>query len=96
MACSNSNQTALINADSIHHSFNKCVTVHETAGTPSRNLVIQNLVCARAVGHLFYEETGNEENVTFQYNLGLGARVTASTSTAGTPIRPSALPNARN
>lgn len=61
-------QIALINADSIHHSYNKCVTVHETA-----NLTIQNVVCARAVGHLFYEEIGNEENITFQYNLGLGA-----------------------
>lgn len=62
------NQTALVNADSIHHSYNKCVTVHETA-----NLTIQNVVCARAVGHLFYEEIGNEQNITFQYNLGLGA-----------------------
>jgi len=58
----------LINANSIHHSYNKCVTVHETS-----NVTIQNNVCARIVGHIFYEETGNEENITFQNNLGLGA-----------------------
>jgi hypothetical protein len=62
------NQTVLFNANSIHHSYNKCITVHST-----QNLVLQNNVCARAVGHLFYQEVGDEENITFQYNLGLGA-----------------------
>ena len=36
------NQTALFNANSIHHSYNKCITVHST-----QNLVLQNNVCAR-------------------------------------------------
>ena len=58
----------LFNANSIHHSFNKCITVHST-----KTLLIQNNVCARAVGHLFYEEIGDEEDITFAYNLGLGA-----------------------
>jgi hypothetical protein len=58
----------LFNANSIHHTFNKCITVHST-----QHLVIQNNVCARAVGHLFYEEIGDEEDITFAYNLGLGA-----------------------
>ena len=58
----------LFNANSIHHSYNKCITVHST-----QNLVLQNNVCARAVGHLFYQEVGDEEDITFQYNLGLGA-----------------------
>jgi hypothetical protein len=61
-------QTVLFNANSIHHSYNKCITVHST-----QNLVLQNNVCARAVGHLFYQEVGDEEDITFQYNLGLGA-----------------------
>jgi hypothetical protein len=61
-------QKVLLNANSIHHSFNKCITVHST-----QNLKIQNNVCARAVGHLFYEEIGDEEDITFAYNLGLGA-----------------------
>ena len=62
------NQIVLFNANSIHHTFNKCVTVHSTQG-----LMIQNNVCARAVGHLFYEEIGDEDDITFAYNLGLGA-----------------------
>ena len=61
-------QTVLFNANSIHHSYNKCITVHST-----QNLVLQNNVCARAVGHLFYQEVDDEEDITFQYNLGLGA-----------------------
>ncbi|MGH8275034.1 MAG: G8 domain-containing protein [Gammaproteobacteria bacterium] len=43
--------TPLINADSVDHSYNKCVTIHSTS-----NLTISNLVCARIVGHIFYEE----------------------------------------
>ena len=61
-------QAVLINANSIHHTFNKCITVHST-----QHLTIQNNVCARAVGHLFYEEIGDEDDITFAYNLGLGA-----------------------
>ena len=63
-----SKQTVLFNANSIHHSYNKCITVHST-----KNLTLQNNVCARAIGHLFYQEVGDEEDITFQYNLGLGA-----------------------
>jgi hypothetical protein len=59
---------ALINANSIDHSYNKCVTIHST-----QNVTIQNNVCARIVGHIFYEEVGDEANITFNYNLGLGA-----------------------
>ena len=55
-------------ANSIHHSFNKCITVHMTS-----NLTFQDNVCARIVGHMFYEEHGSEEHVSFQHNLGLGA-----------------------
>ncbi len=58
----------LLNANSIHHSYNKCITVHST-----KNLTISNNVCARIVGHIFYEEIGNEDNITFTDNLGLGA-----------------------
>jgi hypothetical protein len=58
----------LIDSNSIHHSYNKCVTVHST-----QNLKISNTVCVRAVGHLFYEEIGDEKNITFANNLGIGA-----------------------
>lgn len=58
----------LLNANSIHHSYNKCIAVHSTS-----NLTIGNNVCARIVGHIFYEEVGDEDNITFDHNLGLGA-----------------------
>lgn len=58
----------VIESNSIHHSYNKCVAVHATS-----NLTVANNVCARAVGHLFYQELGNELNITFNGNLGLGA-----------------------
>jgi len=58
----------VVSANSIHHSFNKCVTVHMTS-----NLTVADSVCARAVGQLFYEETGAETGITFQNNLGMGA-----------------------
>lgn len=60
--------TVLVDSNSIHHSYNKCVTVHST-----QNLTISNTVCVRAVGHLFYEEIGDESGVTFTNNLGIGA-----------------------
>ena len=66
-------QSALIDADSVDHSYNKCVTLHDMA-----NLTVSNMVCARIVGHIFYEELDNPSNaddsgITFQDNLGLGA-----------------------
>jgi G8 domain len=58
----------LVNANSIHHSYNKCIAVHMT-----NNLVVQNNVCARITGNIFYEEIGDETNTTFTANLGMGA-----------------------
>jgi hypothetical protein len=70
----NLNNGPLINANSIDHSYNKCITIHSTS-----NLTIQNNICARIVGHIFYEEldagsnTGDDSGLTFTNNLGLGA-----------------------
>jgi hypothetical protein len=58
----------LIDSNSIDHSYNKCMTVHST-----KNLSLTNNVCARITGHIFYEEIGDEYNITFQHNLGIGA-----------------------
>lgn len=58
----------LVDSNSIHHSYNKCVTVHMT-----QNLSVTNNVCARAVGHLFYEEMAQEQGTSFVGNLGIGA-----------------------
>jgi hypothetical protein len=60
--------TLLVNANSIHHSYNKCITIHST-----ENVTITNNVCARIVGHIFYQEVGDEHNTRYQRNLGLGA-----------------------
>jgi hypothetical protein len=68
MAGDVSSQAPLVDANSIHHSYNKCITIHAT-----QNMTVQNNVCARIVGQIFYEETGAEQNITFMNNLGLGA-----------------------
>ena len=74
------NATPLVNANSIHHSFNKCMVVHSTS-----NVTLQNNVCARVVGHIFYEEWGNETGVTLDHNLGLGAMSNSFNINAPTP-----------
>jgi len=58
----------LIDSNSIDHSYNKCMTIHST-----QSLSITNNVCARITGHIFYEEVGDESNITFQGNVGMGA-----------------------
>ncbi len=68
MAQNLSGKTTLVDSNSIDHSYNKCVTVHST-----QNLTVSNTVCVRAVGHLFYEEIGDEAGITFENNLGMGA-----------------------
>jgi len=75
-----SNATALVNANSIHHSFNKCLVVHSTS-----NVTLKNNVCARIVGHIFYEEWGNETGVVLDSNLGLGAMSNNFNINAPTP-----------
>lgn len=69
----NAHDEPLVNADSVDHSYNKCVTIHNTS-----HLTIQNMVCARIVGHIFYEELdktaqADDGNLTFDHDLGLGA-----------------------
>lgn len=61
-------QKPRINANSIHHSYNKCVTIHST-----QDITVENNVCVRVVGHLFYQEFGDESGVRYLNNLGLGA-----------------------
>ncbi len=73
-------QKPRLNANSIHHSYNKCITVHSTS-----NVTIENNSCIRAVGHLFYQEIGDEKGVRFLHNLGLGAMSHRFDVTAATP-----------
>ena len=58
----------LVDSNSIHHSYNKCITVHS-----SSNITFSRNVCARIVGHIFYQEIGDEDNIRFVDNLGMGA-----------------------
>jgi hypothetical protein len=58
----------LVDSNSIDHSYNKCITIHST-----QSLTISNNVCARITGHIFYEEVGDEYNIAFKHNLGIGA-----------------------
>lgn len=71
--------SALVDSNSIHHSYNKCVTLHSTNG-----VTVSNNVCARAVGHLFYLEAGDETGNQFTGNLGIGAMSNAMSQPAGT------------
>ena len=69
----------LLNSNSIHHSYNHCFDLHMTD-----DVTISNNVCARVIGHLFYEEvpagydpmTGSvimDSDLKFHDNLGVGA-----------------------
>ena len=68
--------TALFNSNSIHHSYNHCIAVHMT-----NDVTFANNVCARIIGHIFYEEKPKDtpghiiENtgLKFHDNLGIGA-----------------------
>lgn len=53
----------------IHHSFNRCVTVHGT-----NRLTIKDNVCFDHLGHGFFLEDGAERKNAFIGNLGLGTR----------------------
>ena len=52
---------------SIHHSFNRCVTVHGT-----NQLRLNGNVCFEHLGHGFFMEDGAETDNVFVNNLGLG------------------------
>ena len=56
-----------VNANSVHHSYNKCVTIHS-----STNLAFENNVCARITGHGFYQEIGDEVGTRLVGNLVVG------------------------
>ncbi len=71
----------LIDSNSIDHSYNKCITIHST-----QNISITNNVCARITSHIFYEEIGDEQNVTFKNNLGMGAMSNSFTVNNGADL----------
>jgi len=60
---------SFIRNSSVHHSFNRCMTVHGTD-----HLVISRNVCYDHVGHGFFLEDGAETDNVFKYNLGFRTR----------------------
>ena len=51
---------------SIHHSFQRCVTVHDT-----NRVLVENNVCYDHLGHGYFLENGSEIENHFVHNLGL-------------------------
>ncbi|MBO9668103.1 MAG: hypothetical protein J7501_14980 [Bdellovibrio sp.] len=58
-----------IKNSSIHHSFQRCITVHAT-----NNTTVENNVCYDHYGHGFFLEDGNEVGNTITKNLGMLSR----------------------
>jgi cell surface hyaluronidase len=58
---------------SIHHAFNRCVTVHGT-----NKLEIKNNAAFDTIGHCYFLEDGAETGNTFQGNLGFMTRNAAT------------------
>lgn len=53
---------------SIHHSFQRCITIHRT-----NNILLQNNVCYRFKGHGYFLEDGSEVKNKIVKNLAIGA-----------------------
>jgi len=60
---------AVIEQNSIHHCFSRCVTIHGSHG-----VLIQDNVGYDTFGHCFFTEDGGEKDTTFNGNLGLSTR----------------------
>lgn len=72
---------------SVHHTFNRAITVHST-----NNTQVNNNVCYDNLGHAIFMEDGNETGNTITGNLGLVTR----RPSAGQELLPSDLSQTRN
>jgi len=59
----------LIQSNSIHHCFSRCVTIHGSHGVHVKNNVAHD-----TYGHCFFLEDGGERRTVFEGNLGLTTR----------------------
>ena len=64
-----SGENSYLKDSSLHHTFNRCVTVHGT-----NRLEIQRNVCYDHIGHGFFFEDGAEVDNVLEGNLGMGTR----------------------
>ncbi|KAG2370868.1 hypothetical protein C9374_013779 [Naegleria lovaniensis] len=62
-----------IKESSIHHSFQRCVVVHDSNG-----LLIHDNVCFDSFGHQYFLEDGSEMGNEFIHNLGIRAKPVAN------------------
>lgn len=58
-----------IRNSSVHHSYQRCVTIHGTS-----NATVQDNVCFDHIGHGYFLEQGNEVDNTITGNLGMLSR----------------------
>ena len=58
-----------IKNSSIHHSYNRCVTIHST-----NNATVENNTCFNHFGHGYFLEDGSEIGNTISNNIGLVSR----------------------
>ncbi|KAG2374699.1 hypothetical protein C9374_010443 [Naegleria lovaniensis] len=69
----NKEQPFFIKDSSIHHSFQRCVVVHDSNG-----LLIQDNVCFDSFGHQYFLEDGGEMGNQFIHNLGVRPKPVAN------------------
>ena len=69
--------------NSIHHVFQRCITVHGTHGVN-----IMNNVAYHTFGHCYFLEDGGEKNNTFHHNLGLVTQAMVDPSTIPSDRQP--------
>ncbi len=62
-------QGDFVKRTSIHHSFNRCITIHG-----AHNVLIQETVAYESFGHCFFLEDGIEQGNRFERVLGLSIR----------------------
>ena len=88
MAKETNPEKTYVKDNSIHHVFQRCVTVHGT-----HNVNVANNVAYHTYGHCYFVEDGGEKNNTFHHNLGLlTQRMTPSISDRNGTIPSDRLP----
>jgi len=65
----NGQEHPLIQSNSIHHCFSRCVTIHGSHGVHVKNNVAHD-----TYGHCYFLEDGGEKETVFEGNLGLTTR----------------------
>jgi len=76
----NGEPNPVIQSNSIHHCFSRCVTIHGTHG-----VLVKDNVGHDTYGHCFFLEDGGEQDNTFDGNLGLTTRKGFLTPTDNKP-----------